>query len=542
MKYKDFKHNRRSFCKRSLLATSVIGLGIPLLTGRSKFQKIKSEEFSWSDNKNLYWGDIHNHNSIGQIRGSLERSYDIARSHLDFFCFTPQSLWPDMVELPEGRNTQFIRGFEAARNNWDKMKLLAEKHYEPGRFVPFLGYEVHFNRGDFHIIFPGLDGDIVDLPDIRAWQQYARSHNAILVPHHPGYKPDWRGWDWSLLDTSVSPVVEICSEHGNVESDRSPIRYIRHSMGGRYTKSTLQWLWEQGIQAGVVASTDDHLGFPGAYGEGITGVWSESLSRESVMDAIKQRRTYGVNADRIALQFKLNGHWMGESISNTRSRNISVMVEGEDVIDRVEVLRNNQVIYRDHPVDRIPGRSAWDNPVLSRIEFGWGPWADFDMPRTCDWEFQVMVEGGKILSATSHFQSRPFDEDRRHSVMAGIKESSYKVISYTSRQNAFEDKPTNDVVFKIQGTPETRLTMIMTRPVNMRITKLLGELARANDIQFTGIFSSESVMMHRIVFADNYQSRFQLRDETDNDGTDWYYARVVQWNGSMAWSSPIWVA
>ncbi len=50
--------------------------------------------------KNLYWGDLHNHNSIGQIRGSLERTFEIAQNHLDFFAFTPQSQWPDMRPIP----------------------------------------------------------------------------------------------------------------------------------------------------------------------------------------------------------------------------------------------------------------------------------------------------------------------------------------------------------------------------------------------------------------------------------------------------------
>ena len=105
-----------------------------------------AEVVDWNEDgreMHLYWGDIHNHNSVGQIKGSLERSYDIARSHLDFYCFTPQSQWMDMVQIPNGRNAQFERGFEATRSNWDKMKRYADQFYEPGRFVPFLGYEVH---------------------------------------------------------------------------------------------------------------------------------------------------------------------------------------------------------------------------------------------------------------------------------------------------------------------------------------------------------------------------------------------------------------
>jgi hypothetical protein len=44
----------------------------------------------------LFWGDLHNHNAIGYARGSLERTYDIAREHLDFLAFTPHAQCQDM--------------------------------------------------------------------------------------------------------------------------------------------------------------------------------------------------------------------------------------------------------------------------------------------------------------------------------------------------------------------------------------------------------------------------------------------------------------
>ncbi len=489
--------------------------------------------------KHLYWGDLHNHNSIGQIQGSLERSYDIARGHLDFFAFTAQSQWFDMVTITGGRNEQFVRGFDAVKANWNKIKALAEEHYKPGGFVPLIGYEVHSNTGDFHILFPGSFAELVYLPDHKAWHEYAKKQNAILIPHHPAYKPGWRGTDWSNVNPEVSPVVEILSEHGNAESDRSPIRYIRHSMGGRYTKGTVQWLWEQGVQAGIVASSDDHLGYPGAYGEGLAAVWADSLTRESIMEAIRSRRTYAVNADRIRLDFKLNGRWMGESLGPAGAREVRVRVKGEDVIERIEVLKNNRVIHRSHPVDGRPGVSSWGKPVLCRIEYGWGPWAAFDMPRTCDWKFRVSVSGGKILSASPHFQSHPFDEERRDRVTRS--EEAVEVTSFTARQGAFEERPTKDVVLEIQGAPDTELILAMTNPKEMTVRKKLEELAASSDIIFTGEFSSESVMFHRPVFAENYETEFSFTDRQSSDGTNWYYVRVVQTNGSMAWSTPIWV-
>lgn len=489
--------------------------------------------------KNLYFGDLHNHNSIGQIKGSLERTFEIAPSHLDFFAFTPQSQWPDMREIPEGRNAQFERGFQAVVDNWAKIQELTASVNKPGEFAAFLGYEVHYNDGDFNIIYPGANGNLVHLKTIEDWQNHARETGAILIPHHPGYLPFWRGWDWSRLDPEVSPVVEMMSEHGNAESDRSPIRYIRHSMGGRYTKSTVQWLWKTGVRAGVIASPDDHLGYPGAYGQGLAVVWADELTPESIMEAIKARRTYAVNADRIELDFKLNGRWMGESAPAVGSREIAVRVKGEDVVDRVEVLRNNRVIHRVHPVDREPTEASWNEPVLVRVEYGWGPWADFNMPRTADWRFRIEVKGGELLGVSPHFQSRPFDEERRDRVSA-VSGQSFELRSYTSRQQAYEEKATKDVVLEITGSPETEITMELSAPARLTFSRTLGELAESNDILFTGEFSSESVLFHRVVFADNYRAKFKYSDEgSTSDG--WYQVRVAQTNRSYAWSSPIWL-
>lgn len=203
------------------------------------------------------------------------------------------------------------------------------------------------------------------------------------------------------------------------------------------------------------------------------------------------------------------------------------------------MLRNNRVIHRVHPVDREPTEASWDEPVLVRVEYGWGPWADFNMPRTADWRFRIELKGGELLSVSPHFQSRPFDEDRRDKVL-GVTEQSFELVSYTSRQGAYEDKPTKDVVLEIAGSPETKVTLELTAPARMTFTKTLGELAESNDVLFLGEFSSESMLFHRVVFADNYRAEFNYSDE-ESASAGWYQVRVAQTNGSYAWSSPIWV-
>ncbi|MFC1636880.1 hypothetical protein ACFL5Z_18810 [Planctomycetota bacterium] len=75
----------------------------------------------------------------------------------------------------------------------------------------------------------------------------------------------------------------------------------------------------------------------------------------------------------------------------------------------------------------------------------------------------------------------------------------------------------------------------------MTVKKSLKQLAQSSDAAFTGPFTSESILLHRLAFAPNYCTEFDLVDERQPKGTDWYYVRVVQSNGSVAWSSPIWI-
>ncbi|MHC4230384.1 MAG: twin-arginine translocation signal domain-containing protein [Planctomycetota bacterium] len=214
--------------RRSFLRSSVaVGAGVALGVGAPAAHAASGAGGDQTPGKNIYWGDIHNHNAVGYAKGSLERAYDIARSHLDFFCFTGHSQWHDMPEMPQDKHLKWVRGFKVMKDNWEKVKRLAGENHQPGEFVPFIGYEWHSSScGDVCIIFPGSDAELVYIEGIREFQKFARDRGAILIPHHPAYQQGWRGQNWSVLDPEVSPVVEIFSEHGNAESDRGPHRYI----------------------------------------------------------------------------------------------------------------------------------------------------------------------------------------------------------------------------------------------------------------------------------------------------------------------------
>ena len=50
-----------------------------------------------------------------------------------------------------------------------------------------------------------------------------------------------------------------------------------------------------------------------------------------------------------------------------------------------------------------------------------------------------------------------------------------------------------------------------------------------------------SLKVCRIIPGYNSRSSFSIDDDSSGKQTDWYYLRVIQKNGQLAWSSPVWV-
>ncbi len=488
-----------------------------------------------------YWGDLHNHGNVGYAQGSLRRAFEIARNHLDFFAFTPHAHWHDIGHYDGNVENKWINGFAVTRARWPEVLRTAREFDAPGKFVTIAGYEWHSTSlGDYHILFPDLGAELVTPDDLGGLQRFAKKRGCIMIPHHPANRLGHRGANFFHRDPGVSPLLEMYSEWGNAEHDRAPFPYTRHTEGGRWTKNTLQYLLSQGHRVGVIASTDDHLGFPGAYREGLAAVKAAELTREAIFDALRNRRTYAVTGDRIALDFTLNGEMMGRELPYVRERALRVAVKGWDQVDRVEVLKNNRVIHRDFPMDRAASPRSWNLPVLVRFEYGWGPWPALGMSRTCDWSFQVSIEGGVLHDLQPCFQSGPLDEERRDRIVERT-ERSVRVQSFTALREQFEDISTKAVVLRLRGTPETRLTIALDKPSAKSLTLTLAELAECGEALFTGPFPRESALVHRLVFNENYETAFTVNDTDSGSAANWYYVRVVQANGQLAWSSPIWV-
>lgn len=486
----------------------------------------------------ILYGDIHNHNAHGYGVGSIERSLDVARTHLDFFAFTGHSAWHDMPSMEGGRERHWIDGFKRLKDSWPRVQQVIAEGNRDGEFCAFLGFEWHSSHwGDQCVVFPRDHRPIFYSAEPAELRRFCLEERALMIPHHLAYPKGHRGVNWSCFDEACTPVVEIYSEHGNSEDDRGPFTYFSHSMGGRETANTASAALASGLRFGFVGSSDDHAGFPGAYGEGLMAALVGEFSREGIFEAIRARRTYALTGDRIELDFSVEGAPMGASIEAGQKAEARFTVRGRDEIDVVEVIQDGRVAHRSFADDAFQEEAAFQSPIQVRLEWGWGPWGALALERVCDWAMRAKLRHGRIARYFPCLQSMPFDEQRRHR-FAREGESGLAIRSYTARKNAYRESPNQSVVLELEAGADGVLELELNQPVEQRTESRLADLLRGSHNLFTGPFPQESYQWHRLV--PRAASALEGRCTLDvPHGRSNVYLRARQKNGHIAWSSPV---
>jgi len=488
----------------------------------------------------VLFGDIHNHNAHGYGVGSIERSLEIARTHLDFFAFTGHSSWHDMPSMEGERERHWIDGFKRLKDTWPRVQQVIADGNRVGEFCAFLGFEWHSSQwGDQCVVFPRDHRPLHYTSDPEQLRRFCLEEDALMIPHHLAYAKGNRGVNWDIFREDCTPVVEIYSEHGNSEDDRGPYPYFAHSMGGRETSNTVRAALAQGLRFGFVASSDDHAGFPGAYGEGLMAALAGDFTRDAILEAIRARRTYALTGDRIEVDFSVNGAPMGASIAAGHSVEVSFAVRGRDELDAVEIVQDGRVVQRAFAEDTALPDQAFAHPFQVRLEWGWGPWGALGLERLCDWEMDVTLSAGRIARFFPCLQSMPFDEARRHR-FERRGEAGLSIRSYTSRRNAYRENPNQSVVLEIAAGADALLELSLRAPVAQKTTTRLADLHGGSHNLRTGPFPGESYQWHRLVplAASSLEGRCSLDLPA---GRSHAYLRARQKNGHLAWTSPVFI-
>ena len=163
----------------------------------------------------------------------------------------------------------------------------------------------------------------------------------------------------------------------------------------------------RGARLGFIGSGDSHDGHPGlaqlaAEGQsGLAGIFTDSLDRPGLLEAMRKRRTFATTGIRPWLSVSIDETFMGGSFTastdpETRHR-LRIRYEATAAIERIDLIRGDRIA-------RLEGSTVVDgNDDLS---------VDFErlIPRLAPGEFhyvRIIQEGGGVAWSSPIFVDQP---------------------------------------------------------------------------------------------------------------------------------------
>lgn len=291
--------------------------------------------------RRVLWADLHGHSSYSDGTGVPEDFFRYARdvAALDVVALTDHDHW----------GMQFL---DQHPHMWEQIRAQNARFHEPGRFVTILGFEwTSWIYGHRHVLFFVDEGPVLSSIDpasstpIQLWAAL-RERKTLTIAHHSAGGPI--AVDWSIApDPALEPVTEVVSVHGSSEAEDTPGR-IYSAVAGNYVRDTLK----RGYRLGFVGSGDGHDGHPGLTylagpSGGLAGIFSETLTREAVYDALRARRTYATNGPRIFLSVTLDDQLMGAVVpvatDPNAAKKLTARVVATAPIAHIDVVRSGAV-------------------------------------------------------------------------------------------------------------------------------------------------------------------------------------------------------
>ncbi len=280
----------------------------------------------------IYWGDMHVHTTYSNCSSWACKDPE--------FCYAYAR---DVSFLDFAAAADHLRGIHSDPERWPRLQELVQTYDAPGHFVPFLGFESSHKvpcGGDNNAYFLEKEAPYfwLDREDMKGnnpsvqlselWQFLQNSGKTFMtIPHHTGRAAKYRDFSDPVYAPEYEPLFEIYSGWGSSERYDSPYPL---RLGNTHKQAYFQDALRHGCRYGVMASSDAHTTMTGAEvnqrfplghaalgwhcHHGLTGVLADSLSRESLWDALTRRRCYGTTFARSLMDLRIGDAQMGEAL------------------------------------------------------------------------------------------------------------------------------------------------------------------------------------------------------------------------------------
>lgn len=450
----------------------------------------------------LYWGDLHRHSLVSRCTAGDEPELE------DFYRYSFDVCEYDFWAVTDhAENTSPYQ--------WWATQKLADVLSVEGRFIPFYGFEWTSATGHQNVIYDSSrrgapiyssTAERTATP-AQLWEHLRHAGQGCLtIPHHPGSA--MVPYDWSYGDDEMLRLVEIFQAcRGNYEADGCFRQYSDGTLAGTFVQDGLA----QGHRFGLIASSDH------GNGASYVGAFAEELSRESVFAALRERRTIAATTRDIALDFRLNGSFMGSEAAPCEQAVVELAASAYRDIARVDLVCNGAVVHTLEP--EIP-LTHNEIAVPVRVEWTAGETS------VTDWRGRLAIDGGRVLQTTYW---SPEIVDVSPSQVAWAAETRNFNSQYGAQRGGVE--------MTLVGSPDATVTVATA--------SMSGHAPLA-------------AIRAGVLLAESRQGRLALKEGTGGLGSlgtreltlsvekpvagpSWFYPRVILEDGEMAWASPVWV-